>query len=88
VIEFRQFRGTLNHSLTFLFRDKTRQTGVSSGFLGRARTEQVQNICTVYTFMVPNLFVWQGIIFYDLPSPLPRSKRRHGHVCSVHLLES
>lgn len=38
-IEFRQFRGTLNHSLTFLFRDKTRQTGVSSGFLGRARIE-------------------------------------------------
>jgi hypothetical protein len=36
-IEFRQFRGTLDCSLAFLFRDKTRQTGVSPGFLGRAR---------------------------------------------------
>jgi hypothetical protein len=32
--------------------------------------------------MVPNSFVWQGIIFYNLPSPLPRGKRHHGQVCS------
>jgi hypothetical protein len=50
MIEFRQFRGTLDHSLTLLFRDKTRQTGVSSGFLGGARTEQTEHLYCIHIY--------------------------------------